>query len=225
MEDRIAAAEHADALAADCNSNLAAVHLELGDTSLAKQAATQALEANPDHPKALFRAAKACLLLHEHEECELVLKHLRELQPEDVAVRKLLHDLRQAQKEYAAKSRKLASKLWEAPREGYKEERKQEEAAAEAEEQRQDDEDDDEQGDENEDAEERQKARERIRRQATYLLSVICGSLAVFAYVVWVKRRRKHGAQYPLIAFIAVMAVVSLLCFMKELLPQKQKAD
>eukprot|EP00971_Amphidinium_carterae_P271622 5389717-Amphidinium_carterae.1 len=29
MEDRIAAAEHADALAADCNSNLAAVHLEV----------------------------------------------------------------------------------------------------------------------------------------------------------------------------------------------------
>mmetsp|Transcript_2179 Transcript_2179/g.3713 ORF Transcript_2179/g.3713 Transcript_2179/m.3713 type:complete len:422 (+) Transcript_2179:104-1369(+) len=223
MEDRIAAAERVDSLAADCNSNLAAVHLELGDTSLAKEAATHALEANPDHPKALFRVAKACFLLHEHKECELALKRLRELQPEDPAVRKLFHDLRQAQKEYVAKSKKLAAKLWEAPREGYKEEQKEEEQDEVEADDAEDDEEDE--GNGNEEAEERKKAREKIGRQATYILSVICGSLAVFAYVVWVQRRRKYGMQYPLIALIAVLAAISIACFLKELLPKKVKAD
>mmetsp|Transcript_35356 Transcript_35356/g.82640 ORF Transcript_35356/g.82640 Transcript_35356/m.82640 type:complete len:432 (-) Transcript_35356:219-1514(-) len=227
MEDREGAAAFVDSLAADCNSNLAAVHLELGDTSLAKDAATKALEVSPDHPKALYRAAKACFLLHEHKECELALKRLKELQPEDVAVRKLYAELRQAQKEYAAKSKKLAAKLWEAPRDGYREDEEQKEKTDKEDERSDgaDDEDEPSPEDELEDAEERAEAKMTVTRMATAIMAVVCGSLAIALYVVWVMRKRKFGMQVPLLIAIGLLGLISILCIAKEIIPRKVKAD
>jgi len=123
------ASEHATGIVADLGSNLAAVRLELGETVGAKEAAENALEVRPEHHKALYRLAKALLLISDHEKCEATLEKLQKLQPEDTGVKKLAADLRNAKRKYATKSKAMGAKLLEANRrpETDKEEQEEEE--------------------------------------------------------------------------------------------------
>mmetsp|Transcript_4038 Transcript_4038/g.9470 ORF Transcript_4038/g.9470 Transcript_4038/m.9470 type:complete len:386 (-) Transcript_4038:28-1185(-) len=102
----------ADRLVTDCGANLAAVFLEQGDALKAKDAATAALEVDPDHLKGLYRAAKACFLLDEFVECEAALQRAQGLEPENPGVARLYAELRRKKKEYTARSKRVATKVF-----------------------------------------------------------------------------------------------------------------
>lgn len=108
-----AAAAAVGQLLADCSSNMAAVHLELDEVSKARDAARMAVELCPEHSKAMYRLAKAALLLGDFTECEAMLKRLQE-GPQDSAVTKLQAELRAARQKYSASSKRLGAQLLKA---------------------------------------------------------------------------------------------------------------
>lgn len=109
-QDAEAASAAVAIMCGDIGANLAAVHLELGDATAAKDAATAALSVNADHVKALYRAAKACFLLDEFEECEVALQRALGLEPENASLLRLDADFKRKKLKYANKSKRLAEK-------------------------------------------------------------------------------------------------------------------
>lgn len=107
-KDRPAAKAAAMSLVTDCGANLAAVYLELNEPSKAKETAQASLEMCPRHIKCIYRAAKACMLLDEFDECESLLKRGLGLDPANSALLKVEADLGQKQRRYEARSKKLA---------------------------------------------------------------------------------------------------------------------
>eukprot|EP00929_Paragymnodinium_shiwhaense_P007619 TRINITY_DN111528_c0_g1_i1.p1 TRINITY_DN111528_c0_g1~~TRINITY_DN111528_c0_g1_i1.p1 ORF type:complete len:422 (+),score=168.27 TRINITY_DN111528_c0_g1_i1:120-1385(+) len=99
-------------LLVDCGSNMSMVSLEQGNYLEAREAASAVLEERPEHLKALYRLAKAQLLLHEFDECEALLKKAQEVDAEDVSVKKLWLELRKEKQNYAKKSKELAGKFF-----------------------------------------------------------------------------------------------------------------
>jgi tetratricopeptide (TPR) repeat protein len=61
-----------------CLNNLSACYLSMKDYTKAKDTCVQALQLEPDNVKALIRASKASLALHEYEECALCLNTVSE---------------------------------------------------------------------------------------------------------------------------------------------------
>lgn len=61
-----------------CLNNLSACYLSMKDYTKAKETCVQALQLEPDNVKALIRASKASLALHEYEECALCLSTVSE---------------------------------------------------------------------------------------------------------------------------------------------------
>ena len=57
-----------------CLNNLSACYLSMKEYAKAKDTSVQALQLEPDNVKALLRASKASLALHEYEECALCLE-------------------------------------------------------------------------------------------------------------------------------------------------------
>ena len=57
-----------------CLGNLAACHLSMKEYTKTKEICVRVLELEPDNIKALIRAAKASLALHEYDECALCLE-------------------------------------------------------------------------------------------------------------------------------------------------------
>ena len=57
-----------------CLGNLAACHLSMKEYAKTKEICVRVLELEPDNIKALIRAAKASLALHEYDECALCLE-------------------------------------------------------------------------------------------------------------------------------------------------------
>ena len=57
-----------------CLNNLSACHLSMKEYVKTKEACVRVLEVEPDNVKALIRAAKASLALHEYDECALCLE-------------------------------------------------------------------------------------------------------------------------------------------------------
>eukprot|EP00928_Gymnodinium_smaydae_P025216 TRINITY_DN2015_c0_g4_i1.p1 TRINITY_DN2015_c0_g4~~TRINITY_DN2015_c0_g4_i1.p1 ORF type:complete len:447 (+),score=119.36 TRINITY_DN2015_c0_g4_i1:84-1343(+) len=97
----------------ELHSNLAAVHLEQGDNVSARDAALASLDRNAENPKALFRLARAELLLGDFRSCETALRRAQKLNAEDPALRRLAAELRRARESYAEKSRAMASRVLE----------------------------------------------------------------------------------------------------------------
>eukprot|EP01034_Spumella_vulgaris_P030809 gene30809-38079_t len=64
-----------------CLNNLAACHISMGEFLKAKDMCIKVLEFDSSNEKALLRAAKATLALHNFEECEVCLKTLFEITP------------------------------------------------------------------------------------------------------------------------------------------------
>ena len=56
-----------------CLNNLTACYLSMKEYAKAKETCVQALSLEPDNVKALIRASKASLALHEYEECAMCL--------------------------------------------------------------------------------------------------------------------------------------------------------
>jgi len=110
LQDAEAASAAAATMCGDVGANLAAVHLELGDATAAKDAATVALSINTDHVKALYRAAKACYLLDEFDECEIALQRALGLEPRDAKLLQLDAEFKRKKQKYATKSKRLAEK-------------------------------------------------------------------------------------------------------------------
>ena len=59
-----------------CLGNLAACHLSMKEYIKTKEICVRVLELEPDNIKALIRAAKASLALHEYDECALCLENV-----------------------------------------------------------------------------------------------------------------------------------------------------
>ena len=57
-----------------CLNNMSACHLSLKQYAKAKELCVRVLELEPSNVKALMRAAKSALALHEYEECDVCLK-------------------------------------------------------------------------------------------------------------------------------------------------------
>lgn len=95
----------------DCGSNLAMVCLERAEYADARDACLAVLEECPTHVKALWRLAKAYLMLRDFEECEAAIKKAAEVAPDDAAVKKLTHELRTQKQEYVKKSKDMAGKM------------------------------------------------------------------------------------------------------------------
>lgn len=108
--DKPAARAAAMSLVTDVGSNLAAVYLEQNNAVKAKETALAALETRPEHMKCLYRAAKACFLLDDFQECEELLKRGFALEQENAALRRLDAELKQKQRKYEAKSKHIAQK-------------------------------------------------------------------------------------------------------------------
>lgn len=109
----VAAAQTTKTLA-DLISNLSAVNLEQGNVRDGLENAKIAVDLCPKHPKALYRAARACLELGEFEECDEFLAKLTPIQPEDAGIKRLVADLAKARNKHAAKCKKLGAALLEA---------------------------------------------------------------------------------------------------------------
>lgn len=109
----VAAAQTTKTLA-DLISNLSAVNLEQGNVRDALENAKIAVDLCPKHPKALYRAARACLELGEFEECDGFLATLTPIQPEDAGIKRLVADLAKARNKHAAKAKKFGAALLEA---------------------------------------------------------------------------------------------------------------
>lgn len=104
-----AASAAAASLAVDCASNLAAVHLETGDYLAARDSAKAALTRKAQHPKALYRLARAQLALHELDDCAASLRSLQAMDPSNLDAKRLAAQLRKAREEYQAKSKRMGA--------------------------------------------------------------------------------------------------------------------
>uniref|UniRef100_A0A7S0ZVA8 Peptidylprolyl isomerase n=1 Tax=Noctiluca scintillans TaxID=2966 RepID=A0A7S0ZVA8_NOCSC len=111
IQNRQMAISSASQFTVDCGANLAAVRLELGEAASAKEAARGALDLNPNHAKALYRVARACLLLSDLGECEDALKKLRAIDPGNGGAKLLGHELAKAKQLYQQTSKRLAKKF------------------------------------------------------------------------------------------------------------------
>lgn len=94
-----------------CLNNLAACKISLKEFRVAKEICTSILEQDPRNIKALLRAGKASMELDEFEECELCLKTVMQIDPNNAVVMNEMKRLRQAEREYKSKSREMASKM------------------------------------------------------------------------------------------------------------------
>mmetsp|Transcript_37374 Transcript_37374/g.79293 ORF Transcript_37374/g.79293 Transcript_37374/m.79293 type:complete len:454 (+) Transcript_37374:107-1468(+) len=99
-------------IVADCGSNLAACHLELGNIVEAKGAAQTSLDIRPEHMKSLYRLAKAALQLDEFELCESALQRGLKLEAQNAALLQVQADLNHKKLKYQARSKKVAGKVF-----------------------------------------------------------------------------------------------------------------
>mmetsp|Transcript_58480 Transcript_58480/g.163076 ORF Transcript_58480/g.163076 Transcript_58480/m.163076 type:complete len:376 (+) Transcript_58480:89-1216(+) len=115
-DGRAAAEADARKLCGDCGANLAAVYLEMGNFSGAKDVATAAIELRPENVKAVYRLAKAHLALDNFEDSEALIKRAQQLDAEDPSVKQLSLELRRKTEAYAKKSKAFGARLFAAPR-------------------------------------------------------------------------------------------------------------
>lgn len=95
----------------DCFNNIASVHLRAGDYGKAKEAATEAIKIDQDNVKALYKAAKASLMLSDFDECEAVLEVLQNLDGANRDVQRLRKDFYHSKSIYKKKEKELYSKM------------------------------------------------------------------------------------------------------------------
>mmetsp|Transcript_64106 Transcript_64106/g.185799 ORF Transcript_64106/g.185799 Transcript_64106/m.185799 type:complete len:431 (+) Transcript_64106:88-1380(+) len=112
-KDRPAAMAAAMSLVTDCGANLAETHLQLGNPTAAKASARTAVDFSPEHVKALYRLARACLQLDEFDECEEALQRGLKVDAKNAALLQIEAELRHKQKKYEAKSKKVAAKVFD----------------------------------------------------------------------------------------------------------------
>jgi tetratricopeptide (TPR) repeat protein len=94
-----------------CLNNLAACYLSIGNYSKTKEICTKILELDNSNTKALLRASKATLSLHEYDECEICLKTIFEIEPNNELAIKEKKKLKKALIEYKNSSKKMALKM------------------------------------------------------------------------------------------------------------------
>lgn len=108
MKDQI------EALLVDCFNNVSAVFLRDKEYVKAKEAATQAIQINPNNVKALKRAAKASLLSCSFEESYAALQVAMELKQDDVEILKLKAEYEKRLKEYQQKEKAMYARMMNA---------------------------------------------------------------------------------------------------------------
>jgi len=79
----------------------------------ARESALAALEFKPEHVKSLYRAAKAHLILDEFDECENMLKKGLSLESDNAALQQVEAELRHKRRQYEARSKKVAGKVFQ----------------------------------------------------------------------------------------------------------------
>ena len=79
------------------------------------------LEIDGTNTKALLRAARASLALHNHEECEACLTKVLELDPNNILAPKEMNKLKQAKRSYNASSKVMAQRMFGKEKEKEKE--------------------------------------------------------------------------------------------------------
>lgn len=100
----------------DCLNNIAAVHLRAKSYSLAKEAATRAIEYDSNNLKALCRAAKAAMLDPSvtFEESDMAICCAEDIDSDDKEVKTLRAELEHRKREYSKREKKMYSKMMKA---------------------------------------------------------------------------------------------------------------
>lgn len=110
--------QQARQLLLDCLNNISASHLRHGEYKLAKEAAVDVLQHDPDNYKALLRAAKAALMDpgSSFEEVELSIQALQEQQSTTVSrdVVQLQAELKRRKQKYQKRSKEMFRNFFEA---------------------------------------------------------------------------------------------------------------
>eukprot|EP00435_Cladocopium_sp_Y103_P028268 s79_g7.t1 len=91
--------------------NEAACMLQLGEMSHVKDLCDKVLKEEPEQPKALFRRAKALLVLKEHQAAVEDLQRLKEVDPTNVAGQRLLREAKEELRKQDRASSKTYSKM------------------------------------------------------------------------------------------------------------------
>jgi len=94
-----------------CLNNLSACHISNSDFFKAKEVCISVLQLEPTNIKALLRAARASLALHDYEECEACLNKVCELEPGNSLAIKEKDKLRNARKNYAASNAQISRNM------------------------------------------------------------------------------------------------------------------
>ena len=94
-----------------CLNNLSACYISTGDNFKAKEVCTRVLEMDSSNVKALLRAARSSLVLHDYEECEVCLNRVLEIEPDNLLAPKELQKLKKAKDEYRKSSNNMAKKM------------------------------------------------------------------------------------------------------------------
>ena len=99
------------ALYVACLNNLAACHLSAAQFSKAKEICIRVLELEPNNIKALLRAARTSLALHDYEECDLCLQLVLKLEPNNQQALIEIKKLKKAKYDYKISANNMAMKM------------------------------------------------------------------------------------------------------------------
>ena len=94
-----------------CLNNLAACHLSTAQFSKAKEICIRVLEMDPNNIKALLRAARTALALHDYEECDLCLQTVLKLEPNNEQALNEMKKLKIAKHNYKVNANNMAMKM------------------------------------------------------------------------------------------------------------------
>ena len=94
-----------------CLNNLAACHLSTAQFSKAKEICIQVLEMEPENIKALLRAARTSLALHDYDECDLCLQTVLKLEPNNEQAAIEFKKLKKAKHDYKINANNMAMKM------------------------------------------------------------------------------------------------------------------
>ena len=94
-----------------CLNNLAACHLSTAQFSKAKEICIRVLEMDPSNIKALLRAARTALALHDYEECDLCLETVLKIEPNNEQALNEMKRLKIAKYNYKINANNMAMKM------------------------------------------------------------------------------------------------------------------
>ena len=94
-----------------CLNNLAACNISQGNNAKAKELCVKVLELDPNNMKALMRAGKAALAMHEYEETDACIKTALSIESGNKTALALDEKLQKARKAYKARSKEMANKM------------------------------------------------------------------------------------------------------------------